>query len=201
MPASRSPLLWRLKCGFVSSRESSGRGLQPRTLAELHLGLLGPSIRAEVGDTVNVVFRNTVRFPTTIHVHGLLYSKSSEGSPYSDGTTGDHAPPPSLWLAPLHTLSPRKHAGRCSSRLNRASSARWPDCGQSLPATCIVIEYLDDPLYSLFTRCPADLTHQCVAGADKEDDYVLTNATHTYVYQVPDRSGPGVDEASSKVWM
>lgn len=68
------------------------REVQARTLSELHLGLLGPSIRAEVGDTVNVVFRNTVRFPTTIHVHGLLYSKNGEGSPYNDGTTGEPFP-------------------------------------------------------------------------------------------------------------
>jgi len=33
-----------------------------------------------------VVFSNKIRFPTTIHVHGLLYNKSSEGSPYNDGT-------------------------------------------------------------------------------------------------------------------
>ena len=38
-----------------------------------------------------VVFRNQVRFPTTIHVHGLLYNKSSEGSPYNDGTSGESA--------------------------------------------------------------------------------------------------------------
>ncbi len=62
---------------------------QVRTLAEQHLGVLGPSIRAEVGDTVHVVFRNTVRFPTSIHVHGLLYNKRSEGSPYADGTSGE----------------------------------------------------------------------------------------------------------------
>ena len=66
-------------------------GVQVRTLAEQHLGVLGPSIRAEVGDIVHVVFRNTVRFPTSIHVHGLMYDKSSEGSPYADGTSGEKA--------------------------------------------------------------------------------------------------------------
>ncbi len=60
-----------------------------RTPAEQHLGLLGPTIRAEVGDVVHVVFRNTVRFPTSIHVHGLLYDKRSEGAPYEDGTSGE----------------------------------------------------------------------------------------------------------------
>lgn len=38
-------------------------------------------------------------------------------------------------------------------------------------------------------------------GDLKEDDYVLTNRTHTYVYRVPERAGPGRNEASSKIWM
>ena len=71
------------------SKFSQPIGIQVRTLAEQHLGVLGPSIRAEVGDTVHVVFRNTVRFPTSIHVHGLLYDKRSEGAPYADGTSGE----------------------------------------------------------------------------------------------------------------
>ncbi len=38
-------------------------------------------------------------------------------------------------------------------------------------------------------------------GKFKDDDYVLTNATHTYVYHVPERAGPGKNELSSKIWM
>lgn len=56
---------------------------------EEHLGLLGPIIRAEVGDQIVVHFRNKVRYPTSMHPHGVLYSKSSEGSGYKDGTSGD----------------------------------------------------------------------------------------------------------------
>jgi FtsP/CotA-like multicopper oxidase with cupredoxin domain len=52
---------------------------QPR-----HLGLLGPVIRAEVGDTILVHFRNNARFPTSLHPHGVFYAKDSEGSPYTD---------------------------------------------------------------------------------------------------------------------
>jgi len=39
------------------------------------------------------------------------------------------------------------------------------------------------------------------AVADKKDDNVPTNGTHTYVYQLPERSGPGPEEPSSKMWM
>ncbi len=90
-----------------------------RTLAEVHLGLLGPSIRAEVGDTVNVVFRNAVRFPTTIHVHGLLYDKSSEGSPYADGTTGEKEACTAMALM---------HCARSYSRWKRLRLGCLQDC-------------------------------------------------------------------------
>jgi manganese oxidase len=52
-----------------------------------HLGILGPLIRAEVGDTVRVVFKNRTNIFCSIHPHGLAYSKDSEGAVYSDGTT------------------------------------------------------------------------------------------------------------------
>ncbi|HET7272665.1 MAG TPA: multicopper oxidase domain-containing protein [Rubrobacter sp.] len=54
-----------------------------------YLGTLGPVIRAEVGDTIKVVFRNNVDFPTSMHPHGVFYEKSSEGAPYQDGTSGE----------------------------------------------------------------------------------------------------------------
>lgn len=57
-----------------------------------HLGLLGPAIEAEVGDTIKVVFKNNTPFPASVHPHGVFYTKSSEGAPYADGTgPGDKA--------------------------------------------------------------------------------------------------------------
>jgi FtsP/CotA-like multicopper oxidase with cupredoxin domain len=90
-----------------------------------HLGVLGPVIRGEVGDTIQVVLKNMASFPTTIHPHGVLYAKSSEGAPYNDATT----------------------------------------------------------------------------GADKVDDAVPTGGTHTYIWEVPKRSGPGPMDGSSVLWM
>jgi hephaestin len=62
------------------------------------LGMLGPVIRATVGDTIRVVFRNNTPYPASIHPHGVFYKKNSEGAPYSDGTSGaakdDDAVPP-----------------------------------------------------------------------------------------------------------
>ena len=52
------------------------------------LGFLGPTLRAKVGDTIKVTLKNNARFTTSLHPHGVLYSKSSEGSPYDGGTGG-----------------------------------------------------------------------------------------------------------------
>ncbi|KAA3602319.1 MAG: copper oxidase [Candidatus Scalindua sp. AMX11] len=51
-----------------------------------YLGLLGPIIRAEVGETIIVHFKNNTRFPASIHPHGVFYTKTSEGARYNDGT-------------------------------------------------------------------------------------------------------------------
>jgi FtsP/CotA-like multicopper oxidase with cupredoxin domain len=53
-----------------------------------HLGYLGPVLRAQVGDTIRVVFRNNASRPYTMHPHGVFYTKDSEGALYNDGTAG-----------------------------------------------------------------------------------------------------------------
>src|SRR2546421_3919160 len=72
--------------------------LKPRGSSEEHLGLLGPVVRAEVGDTIKFVFKNNTRFPASVHPHGVFYDKASEGAPYADGsgaaTRGDDAVDP-----------------------------------------------------------------------------------------------------------
>ena len=87
-----------------------------------HLGILGPLIRAEVGDTIVVHFRNNATQPYSIHPHGVLYRRASEGTPYA-GT-------------------------------NMAEAGIVP---------------------------PGD--------------------THTYVWNVPERAGPGPNDGSSLVWL
>ena len=59
--------------------------LKQRSARWQHLGILGPLIRAEVGDTIKVVFKNNAQRPFSIHPHGVFYGKSSEGAPYQDG--------------------------------------------------------------------------------------------------------------------
>lgn len=105
--------------------DSTFRTLKPRPREWQHLGFLGPLIRGVVGDTIRVVFRNNADRPYSVHPHGVLYDKSSEGVPYNDGTS----------------------------------------------------------------------------GGDKADDAVPPGATHTYVWPVPARAGPGPMDGSSVMWM
>ena len=105
--------------------DASFTTLKPIPLKWRHLGLLGPPIHAEVGDTIRVVFKNQTRFPASVHPHGVRYAKDAEGAPYNDGTS----------------------------------------------------------------------------GAKKADDDVAPGRTHTYVWEVPDRAGPGPMDPSSVMWM
>jgi manganese oxidase len=90
-----------------------------------HLGILGPLIRAEVGDSIRVVFKNNTHLSVTMHPHGLEYKKDAEGALYNDGT----------------------------------------------------------------------------AGTVKADDKVSPGSTYTYLWTVPERSGPAAMDGSSVLWM
>ena len=73
--------------------------LKPRPPQWEHLGILGPLIRAEVGDTVKVVFKNNTKIICSMHPHGLAYAKDSEGPrmairPRSCGPTTHISPKP-----------------------------------------------------------------------------------------------------------
>jgi FtsP/CotA-like multicopper oxidase with cupredoxin domain len=85
-----------LKCLYRGYPDASFRTPQRRPAADAYLGDLGPVLRAEVGDTIKVVFRNTCPFPTSMHPHGVRYTRANEGAPNADGTgvayPGDSVP-------------------------------------------------------------------------------------------------------------
>ena len=87
-----------IKAQYREYTDGTFRALKPRPASQAYLGILGPMIHAEVGDTIKVVFKNNTRFPASMHPHGVFYTKSSEGAPYNDGTgaadQGDDAVPP-----------------------------------------------------------------------------------------------------------
>jgi hypothetical protein len=96
-----------------------------RPAEQQYLGILGPILYEEVGDTIKIFFKNNTSRPYSMHPHGVLYQKSSEGSGYNDGTSGD----------------------------------------------------------------------------DKADDAVPPGGTHIYVWEIPERAGPGPGDPSSVVWL
>ena len=81
-----------VKCLYREYSDASFRTLKPRPPRWQHLGMFGPLIRGQVGDTIKVVYRNHCNFPNSIHAHGLMYAKNSEGAPYADGTPGGVKP-------------------------------------------------------------------------------------------------------------
>ena len=76
------------KCLYHGYTDASFTHAIPRPADEQYLGILGPVIRAQVGDTITVTFRNNCAFPASIHPHGVFYQKKDEGAPYNDGRTG-----------------------------------------------------------------------------------------------------------------
>ena len=60
----------------------TGADFQTRTPQPEWLGLVGPIIRAVVGDTIKVVFRNLTDRPLSIHPHGVRYAPQDEGALY-----------------------------------------------------------------------------------------------------------------------
>lgn len=77
------------KAVFREYTDGTFKTLKTRPAEEEHLGLLGPVFRAEVGDSIKVVFKNNGSRAYSIHPHGVFYTKANEGSPTNDGTSGD----------------------------------------------------------------------------------------------------------------
>jgi FtsP/CotA-like multicopper oxidase with cupredoxin domain len=95
-----------LKAVYREYADASFTTLKAKGPADEHLGLLGPIIHAEVGDTITVVFRNNTRLPVGIHPHGVFYAKASEGALYaidaspSDREKGPATPETGAHVAP-----------------------------------------------------------------------------------------------------
>jgi hypothetical protein len=113
------------KAVYREYTDDTFRTLKTRPQQWEHLGILGPLIRAEVGDSIRVVFRNNTHLSVTMHPHGLAYTKDAEGALYNDATE----------------------------------------------------------------------------GTVKADDTVAPGTTFTYIWSVPERSGPAAMDASSVLWM
>jgi FtsP/CotA-like multicopper oxidase with cupredoxin domain len=76
---------------YVEYTDASFTKRKPRPAGQAYLGILGPIIHAEVGDTIHVVFKNMASRPYSIHPHGVFYAKAFEGAAGEDGMSGAHS--------------------------------------------------------------------------------------------------------------
>ncbi|KAG8580850.1 hypothetical protein GDO81_007442 [Engystomops pustulosus] len=71
------------KAVYVEYTDATFTKKKQRSEEEKHLGLLGPIIWAEVGDTVKITFKNNASYPYSIQAHGVSYKKLMEGAFYN----------------------------------------------------------------------------------------------------------------------
>ncbi|WAQ95692.1 HEPHL-like protein, partial [Mya arenaria] len=115
-----------------------------RTADEVHLGIQGPMIKAEVGDVVEVVFKNMASRPYSIHAQGLRYNSSYEGMAYADGqpvTSGDGVTPGATftyrWEVPF-TAAPSGNGPNCVNFLYYSAVNLDKDIFSGLAGTIVV---------------------------------------------------------------
>ncbi len=90
------PVPWRNKTSWPKTRfiEYTDATFTVRKPQPVWLGILGPIIRAEVGDDIRVEFFNRSRDEHNMHPHGLRYDKNDEGGYYLPmGKGGSHVKP------------------------------------------------------------------------------------------------------------
>ncbi|XP_070624220.1 coagulation factor V isoform X1 [Bos indicus] len=110
------------KVVFRKYLDSTFTKLDPQGEYEEHLGILGPVIRAEVDDVIQVRFKNLASRPYSLHAHGLSYEKSSEGKTYEDDSPE--------WFKEDNAIQPNKtytyvwHATTRSGPENPGSACR-----------------------------------------------------------------------------
>jgi len=112
------------KAAYLEYTDGTFTTLKHRPPQWEHLGILGPLIRAEVGDVIKVFFKNNTRFFCSMHPHGLAYDKASEGALYSDNASpeakkGDGVPPGQTYT---YTWTVPERAGPASGD---SSSVLW----------------------------------------------------------------------------
>src|SRR5262245_18952922 len=118
MHGAEIPYPWGLHRRWTKTRyvEYTDGSFSQRKPQPEWLGILGPIIRAEVGDTVVVHFRNLTRGYHSIHVHGLRYDKQNEGAIYSNNLPGIAVPPGGdftyKWLADAGSGPPAGESSR-----------------------------------------------------------------------------------------
>ncbi len=92
------------KAHFVEYTDDTFTQIRPRPAEWEHLGILGPVVRANVGDTLKIVFKNKMADnDASMHPHGVFYRKNSEGTLYEDSTSGEDKADDTVRPGAIHT--------------------------------------------------------------------------------------------------
>jgi len=97
-----------IKCLYREYTSSSFKTLLKREPKEQYLGILGPVIRGEVGDTIKIVYKNNCKFPNNIHTSGVFDDNNNHA--VQTGETSTY-----VWEV----------AERCGPGLMDGSSIHW----------------------------------------------------------------------------
>ena len=109
-----------IKARYVEYTDTTFTTIKAITPEWQHLGVLGPIIRANVGDSVVVYFKNATSINTSIHAHGLQYDINSEGAVYNNGAiSGASIAPGGKYMYKYHA---REGSGPGSTQ---GSSIAW----------------------------------------------------------------------------
>ena len=124
-PGRTSPAARRRRRIYREYTDATFTTLKPRPAEWEHLGFLGPLVRAEVGDTIKIVFRNNAKFAAAVHPHGVFYNKDSEGAQLQRRLDAAATRP----TTPCRPAARTPTRGRCPSAPARptheGSSAFW----------------------------------------------------------------------------
>jgi FtsP/CotA-like multicopper oxidase with cupredoxin domain len=186
-PGKHAPGRKEMKALYREYTDSSFTRLKPRTPEWEHLGFLGPLIRGEVGDTINVVFRNNARFKASLHPHGVFYNKDSEGALYNDGTTGADKSDDGVPQGETHTYvwqvseraGPAEHDGSSVLWMYHSHIDEIRDVASGLVGPMIVTRRGS----ARADGSPADVDRELVAGfmeVDENQSWYVEDNVKTY---------------------
>ncbi|XP_029924399.1 hephaestin-like protein 1 [Myripristis murdjan] len=111
------------------------------TSESLHLGILGPVLRAEEGDTLRVTFMNMANRNYSIQPHGLHFDKRFQGSSYEDGADkpGAHVRPGETFTYTWQVLEgPSSSDSPCIPYLYYSASEPTQDTNSGLVGPLLV---------------------------------------------------------------
>ncbi|XP_036602582.1 ferroxidase HEPHL1 isoform X1 [Trichosurus vulpecula] len=208
---------WKVQ--YVEYTDATFTRRKIRSGAEIHLGILGPVIKAEVGDTIKVTFANKADRVYSILPHGVFYNKASDAAPNLDGfeKMGAHVKPGDKftyrWMVP-ESVSPTVDDPPCLTYMYFSAVDPIKDTSSGLVGPLLVCKRntlnddgtqkeIDREFYLLFTVFDENLSQYLDEnirkftwrpfGVDKEDkEFVKSNrmnAVNGYMFG----NQPGLD--------